>query len=85
MQVFPPLRHALVTDFGTYFVKDGKVMVPLPFKAHVHHVLSFTKGMFFFRTSSICFGAVQQHPHGHWSSMKVLWTKQKLRLLSKTA
>uniref|UniRef100_A0A131YG99 Nucleolar protein 6 n=1 Tax=Rhipicephalus appendiculatus TaxID=34631 RepID=A0A131YG99_RHIAP len=38
-EVFPPLKGALSTDFGTCFVQDNVYMMPLPFKAHIPHLI----------------------------------------------
>ncbi|KAL3225012.1 hypothetical protein MRX96_026198 [Rhipicephalus microplus] len=38
-EVFPPLKGTLSTDFGTCFVQDNVYMMPLPFKAHIPHLI----------------------------------------------
>ncbi|CAN8001209.1 unnamed protein product, partial [Ixodes hexagonus] len=42
--VFPPLVGALGTDYGSYFTKDESFLCPLPFKAHVPHLVPLTQG-----------------------------------------
>ncbi|KAH7973396.1 hypothetical protein HPB49_000664 [Dermacentor silvarum] len=46
-EVFPPLKGALATDFGTGFVQDNVYTIPLPFKAHVPHFVPISTGKIF--------------------------------------
>ncbi|KAH9363405.1 hypothetical protein HPB48_019463 [Haemaphysalis longicornis] len=38
-EVFPPLKGFLTTDFGTGFIEDDVYTMPLPYKAHVAHLV----------------------------------------------
>ncbi|EEC15910.1 nucleolar RNA-associated protein, putative [Ixodes scapularis] len=42
-EVFPPLVGALGTDYGAYFTTDDGFLCPLPFKAHVPHLVPLTR------------------------------------------